>query len=1000
MHSRANSLICCLALLLLLLATAARAETVPPANDQILQQELRQQQIKTTVQRVSDQLGAVIGEFERNEISGEDVKVLKAIRGVLGHLTEQEMEQVLGFLRQARGAKTGPASRQDAAEAYSGQKTIITQLRQLLLEYERQQALYEVSLRLKELSVRQAANLRLGLGLDRIVAGKSLESFEEPQKLNLLVQQKDQESIRDETAMILARLEKMSKEISDGPNSERPKAAVRQAKESGLSASLQVAAAELKAGRLVSAAGHEKAARDGLREVARLLTFSLDPTEALRQALHALDQTIDQQKLLAAETRKLEAKEAAVEAENRQAELVDASDLIRQDVDSLAPAAADHLRNAMDKMQEARATLASDRQLRDKSQMAPLKQGEALAHLDQARRTLEDELAKAEQRAIKPDQGLVGLKELQEQVRELIKEEEKLGAETAVADKKDLPANAPRQGELRDAAQELQQKTASQVPAAAQSIGEAARQMQKAQSALASGHNNPSAQQAAIESLQRAEQQLGRELGKLDQAEKELSSLQELQQRLREVIERQQEVHLATAKEAMKPAPAPAPLRQVSDRQNKLGIETGQLQQQASTSAPGASSHLGKARDRMGEAKSELDKPEPKAAQPRQTEALADLYQAQKVIEKKIDERKESLGLKPHEKGKALADAASIIKQARKDVSQALSEMQQGPENFMESLTEQQREIAETLVQMSERSPASRSTELARRAAQVAAKQLTQNNLPAAVSAMGTTQSGLNGAVKAAEQGRSPDLGSASLPELVRKQAKVKEMTEALMGAQKSAPAGVMQKAAQLMEQAADAVGPLAAGKVGGLPESAQAALQSAQSALATGAAQASAGQGSPAQDQANVAAEALARAQAALSLAQAGLSSDSPAAGAGQSQGQGQTPGQGQSQKQGNGPGKGQGQEQAKGTPGSQGTGKGGNWDGDGGADGPRNGTEGKGQFTGLPKRDRAALKQSQAEKYPQEYGPLVEQYLKNLSDQSSGGKSGPPGKFGGAER
>ena len=998
MHSRSNSLICCLALLLLLLATAARAETVPPANDQILQQELRQQQIKTTVQRVSDQLGAVIGEFERNEISGEDVKVLKAIRGVLGHLTEQEMEQVIGFLRQARGAKTGPASRQDAAEAYSGQKTIITQLRQLLLEYERQQALYEVSLRLKELSVRQAANLRLGLGLDRIVAGKSLESFDEPQKLNLLVQQKDEESIRDETAMILARLEKMSKEISDGPNSDRPKAAMRQARESGLSASLQVAAAELKAGRLVSAAGHEKAARDGLREVARLLTFSLDPTEALRQALHALDQTIDQQKLLAAETRKIEVKEAAVEAENRQAELVDASDLIRQDVDSLAPAAADHLRNAMDKMQEARATLASDKQPKAKSQMAPLKQGEALAHLEQARRTLEDELAKVEQRAIKPDQGLVGLKELQEQVRELIKEEEKLGAETAVADKKDLPANAPRQGELRDAAQELQQKTASQVPAAAQSIGEAARQMQKAQSALASGHNNPPAQQAAVESLQRAEQQLGRELGKLDQAEKELSSLQELQQRLREVIERQQEVHLATAKEAMKPAPAP--LRQVSDQQKKLEIETGQLQQQASTSAPGASSHLGKAKDRMGEAKSELDKPEPKAAQPRQTEALADLYQAQKVIEKKIDERKESLGLKPREKGKALADAASIIKQARKDVSQALSEMQQGPENFMESLTEQQREIAETLVQMSERSPASRSTELARRAAQVATKQLTQNNLPAAVSAMGTTQSGLNGAVKAAEQGRSPDLGSASLPELVRKQAKVKEMTEALMGAQKSAPAGVMQKAAQLMEQAADAVGPLAAGKVGGLPESAQAALQSAQSALATGAAQASAGQGAPAQDQANVAAEALARAQAALSLAQAGLSSDSPAAGAGQSQGQGQTPGQGQSQKQGNGPGKGQGQEQAKGTPGTQGTGKGGNWDGDGGADGPRNGTEGKGQFTGLPKRDRAALKQSQAEKYPQEYGPLVEQYLKNLSDQSSGGKAEPPGKSGGVER
>ena len=982
----ADRLIWLLASLWLLPAAVAPGESTPPARDRILQQELRQQQIKTTVQRVSDQLGAVIGEFERNEISGEDVKVLKAIRGVLGHLTEQEMEQVIGLLQQARGATTDLASRQDVAGAYAGQKAIITQLRQLLLEYERQQAFYEISLRFKELSARQAANLRLSLGLNRIIAGNSLEKFDEAQKMNLLVQQKDQESVRDETGMILARLEKMAKEISDGPNSSRPKAALRQVKEGGLTASLQAAVAELKAGRLPSAAGHEKTARDELREVARLLTFSLDPAEALRQALHALDQTIDQQKLLAAETRRIEVKEAALQAEDRQTELVDAADLIRRDVDSLAPVAGDHLRNATLKMQQARATLASGAKPSEKSQQAPLKQGEALAHLEQARRTVQDELAKAEQRAVKPDQGLVGLKELQEQVRDLIQEEQKLREETAVTDKKDLSASAPRQGELRDAAQELQQQTASQVPAAAQSIGEAAQQMQKAQNALAGGQNHPPAQQAAVESLQRAEQQLGRELAKLDQAEKELSSLQDLQQKLMEVIKRQQEVHLATAKAAAKAAPTP--LREVSRRQDALGTETGQLQQQASSSASGAAASLGKARDRMGEARSELDKAEPKAAQPRQAEALADLYQAQKAIEKKMEDQKEALGLKPGEKGKALADAASIIKQAQKDVSQALSEMQQSPENLMETLAEQQREIAESLAELSERAPASKSTELARKAAQVATKHLTQNNLPAAVSAMGVAQSGLNGAIKAAEQGTSPDVGSASLPELSRQQAQVKELTEALMAAQKAAPAGVMQNAAHLMEHAADAVGPLAAGKMGGLPSSAQTALQTAQSALADGAAQASASRSAPAQAQASAAAEALARAQAALSLAQAGLGSDSPAPGAGQSQGQGQAPGQGQSQKQGNGPGKGQGQEQAKGTPGSQGTGKGGNWDGAGGADGPRNGTEGKGQFTALPKRDRAALKQSQGEKYPQEYGPLVEQYLKNLADQPSGRK------------
>ena len=78
---------------------------------------------------------------------------------------------------------------------------------------------------------------------------------------------------------------------------------------------------------------------------------------------------------------------------------------------------------------------------------------------------------------------------------------------------------------------------------------------------------------------------------------------------------------------------------------------------------------------------------------------------------------------------------------------------------------------------------------------------------------------------------------------------------------------------------------------------------------------------------------------------------------------------------------GQGQGQGQGKGQS-AQGTGRQGNWDGSGGADGPTRSTAGAGQFSGLPKRDRAAIQQSQGEKYPQEYGPLVEQYLKNLSD------------------
>src|SRR5438046_4431464 len=95
--------------------TPVRAEA-PPANDRILQQELKQQQLRTTTQRVGDQLEAIIAEFDRNGIAGEDVKVLKAIRAVLGKLTAKDMERVIAFLQESRAANDPTAATQKASD--------------------------------------------------------------------------------------------------------------------------------------------------------------------------------------------------------------------------------------------------------------------------------------------------------------------------------------------------------------------------------------------------------------------------------------------------------------------------------------------------------------------------------------------------------------------------------------------------------------------------------------------------------------------------------------------------------------------------------------------------------------------------------------------------------------------------------------------------------------------------------------------------------------------
>lgn len=48
--------------------------------------------------------------------------------------------------------------------------------------------------------------------------------------------------------------------------------------------------------------------------------------------------------------------------------------------------------------------------------------------------------------------------------------------------------------------------------------------------------------------------------------------------------------------------------------------------------------------------------------------------------------------------------------------------------------------------------------------------------------------------------------------------------------------------------------------------------------------------------------------------------------------------------------------------------------------------GAHGTAQFLGLPDRDRAAIQQSQSEKYPQEYGAMIEEYMRSLASDSGG--------------
>jgi len=165
-----------------------------------------------------------------------------------------------------------------------------------------------------------------------------------------------------------------------------------------------------------------------------------------------------------------------------------------------------------------------------------------------------------------------------------------------------------------------------------------------------------------------------------------------------------------------------------------------------------------------------------------------------------------------------------------------------------------------------------------------------------------------------------------------------------------------------------------AAANTPGLPGSAAAAVKQAQTAIAQGQQQAAKNDAPGTANSASAAQQALAQAQAALAMTQAGLGPDAP---------EPITPlGHPDSGSPGTVPA----------SPASLGynwkfgakTVSGGNTD-----KGTLHDTTGNGKFVTVASRDRAAIEQTQAEKRPQEYAPMIDQYMKNLADQSS---STPP--------
>jgi len=824
-------------------------------GDVLSQAEAGQQQLRSSTSRVGDQLGVILEEFARNGLGGEEVELLGAIRGLLGQLSEADMARVIVLLQEAQGIPEVGARRGRLLEAFGNQKTVGVKLRQILLEYQRQQELAGVAARLEELAGRQHLAMRDALGLAQVGAGRKREWLSENQRIALQLQVSEQSSLRDEVVAVLERL-KGWKEEDDNDAAGRAQEAMARPEIGRLERLLEGVLKDLNNGQMLSATGRQRSIRGLLRGLARQLVIAPDEIESLQAALRELESLTVRQEAVRESTRQGDARPTTLPPiVGKQADLVDDTDVAAELTAALDVSAGEQVGAAVGRMQEARGVLETGvGEPKSRRTRAAAQQDLALARLSTAKRLLEqriDSLQKQRDAAADP---LTNLQQVRQDVAELLELQKTFKTEAAKveSDPNQLRPMAPKQGDLGDKAGDISERAALDSSEAAEQLNEAMNQMRRSQKSLGEARNDPGAQQAAVDALAKALDAIDQKLAELEAAEKELALLEELLKRLIALIEAQQGLGDETARLARKlEGRAPAV---VGKDQESLAAETRKLESDLPETVPQAVTYVGDAATQMILAGNELGSGRSSEARPPQDEALVNLQRARRELEERLAQLKEMLG-KPSEEA-SLEKLAEMIKQAQQDVNSAMT----------------------------------------------------------------------------AEE---------------------------------------MANSAKALKKAGRQIRPATSGRLGRMPKIIRDPLQHADRALTEGAAAAESGDKAATENEAGEAQAALAAAAAAIDLAMAGM---------GQQPGQGEGQG-GEGQSQGQGQGKGRGRQ--PGSRSGKGTGDAGNFFGSGGADGPKKAASGTGKYIGLPARERAALLQSQGERYPREYAPMIEQYLKNLSDQ-----------------
>jgi hypothetical protein len=852
-------------------------------------------------------------------------------------------------------------------------------------------------------------------------AAAEATTAEHAQQLKAAAQQLDQTQPRAERAVEALKNGKLVPALGDEKQSRDELRKIAQAlapRERGPDA-LRMAEREL-AGiikeqeQLATETGQQKAATDFDVWLDQKLT-TVDPNKSLEGKYRRMSR---EQMRTSKDLRTKFAEENEVKAgklaklEDVQGELAGKSDHFGQDLADV-PQATQKVREAVGKMQEAQAAM-----LKANAPAAQQQQQAALAQMQAAHAELQRKAEESELLGAQSGDKVKDLERLRSAVENLAKEEAGLAGATA--------PDAAQQAEMARRIEQFGKRAAELAPAASPALKTAAIEAKAAEKSLQSGEQAQGRQDAkeASQALTKAAEQIAHDLAntQLTQAQKEQAEASIAA--LAKLIQAEQKLELDTARaEALKNTEA---LKKLVEQQTAVKEQTTAFL----ASLPGAMDAtvlgLKEAENAMDQAAQALKKGEGKEAREAEQQALKELFKSQKNLDQIAKAAAEQLG-QQYADPKAMAEAANKIAQAMQDVNQADGALEKIAEQMGQQAAQNAAQAAQQAAEAAKQAAKAAQTaqQQAQQAGDEGAAQQAGDAQKQAQQAMQAAQKAMEAAQRMANQSGAPAQQSAEnaaeqaglAMELAQKAAQSAQKAgqgeqnaaaqasgQAAQAAQKAAQAAqqaqqmakaagaaakagaqqgnaAMQKAGEQFSEAALAAALAAAQQSGEMSPAMQEALKQAAQQLSNATNQSMQGENAAARESAQKAMEQLAEAANQAASMQAGLSQSSSAKPPGEGpegqgmKGEGKKPGAGK----GNGPTKQAKNDASEGAMGYQ----------PGGTPeavqrAARQAAIKSAGFLGLPARERAAILQSQAEKYPEEYGAMVEQYLLNLSKEA----------------